>query len=75
MLANGRGLVASQADPEELATLIDRILKDPVLKSQLERKAGKLGKTMTWPQVAKSYVEIIEEILKPNFTRRAVKDV
>ncbi|MDN5331149.1 MAG: polysaccharide biosynthesis protein PslF [Tepidanaerobacteraceae bacterium] len=75
MLANGRGLVASQADPEELATLIDRILKDPILKSQLERKAGKLGKTMTWPQVAKSYVEIIEEILKPNFTRRAVKDV
>lgn len=75
VLGNGRGLVASQADSEELACLIDRILKDPALKSQLEKKAGKLGKTMTWPQVAKSYVEVIEGLLQSNLNRRAVKDV
>ncbi|TYP57805.1 glycosyltransferase family 4 protein [Thermosediminibacter litoriperuensis] len=75
MLANGRGLVASGADSAELARLIEMVLNDPLLKSQLEKKAAKLGKTMTWPLVAKSYVEIIEEILRPNYKRRAVKDV
>ncbi|MCG0275295.1 MAG: glycosyltransferase family 4 protein [Thermosediminibacteraceae bacterium] len=75
MLASGRGLVASDADPEELAQLIEKVLSDPVLKTQLEKKAAKLGKTMTWPQVAKSYLDIIEEILQPNYKRRAAKDV
>ncbi|ADL08434.1 glycosyltransferase family 4 protein [Thermosediminibacter oceani] len=75
MLANGRGLVASDADSGELARLIDMVLGDPLLKSQLEKKAANLGKSMTWPQVAKSYVEIIEEILQPNYRRSAVKDV
>jgi len=65
VLADGRGLIASNADSEELASLIDKILSDPQLKEQLEKNAGKLGKTMTWPQVGKKYVNIIKTILEP----------
>jgi len=63
VLADGRGLVASDAEPEELASLIDKILSNPQLKEQLEKKAGKLGKSMTWPQVGKRYVSILENIM------------
>jgi len=64
VLADGRGLIASDADPEELASLIDKILSNPKLKEQLEQKAAKLGRTMTWPQVGKKYVAIINNIMQ-----------
>ena len=64
VLAEGRGLVASDADPEELAQLIDKIFSNPKLKERLEQRAGKLGKTMSWPQVGKRYVDIIGNIMQ-----------
>jgi len=64
VLAKGRGLVASDADPKELASLIDKVLSNPKLKEQLEQKAAKLGKTMTWPQVGKRYLDIIGNIMQ-----------
>lgn len=70
VLADGRGLIANDADPEELAFLIDRILSNPQLKDQLEKKADKLGKTMTWPQVGKRYVNIIENIMQTEAERK-----
>lgn len=70
VLADGRGLIAKDADPEELASLIDMILSNPQLKEQLEKKADKLGKTMTWPQVGKRYVNIIETIMQTEAKRK-----
>lgn len=70
ILSEGRGLVASEANPEELADLIDRILSNPQLKAQLEKRAMKLGKTMLWPEVAKSYVRILQGILQVNAERK-----
>ncbi|MDD4569438.1 MAG: glycosyltransferase family 4 protein [Tepidanaerobacteraceae bacterium] len=70
VLSNGRGLVASKADPEELASLIDMVQSNPQLKEQLEKKADKLGKTMSWPQVGKRYVNIIENVLQANAERK-----
>jgi glycosyltransferase involved in cell wall biosynthesis len=70
VLGDGRGLVASQANPEEIAILIDRILSSPQLKAQLEKKASKLGKTMLWPEVAKNYVNILQSILQVNAERK-----
>jgi glycosyltransferase involved in cell wall biosynthesis len=61
LLANNRGLVASKADPNELAALIDSILSSPKLKSELEKNAQKLGAKMSWPNVAKNYIHIIEK--------------
>lgn len=70
VLAEGRGLVASESNPEEIAILIDRILSNPRLKALLEKKASKLGKTMQWPEVAKNYVNILQSILQVNAERR-----
>jgi len=70
VLADGRGLIAKDADPKELASLVDMILSNPQLKEQLEKKAGKLGKTMTWPQVGKRYVNIIENIMRAEAERK-----
>ncbi len=70
VLADGRALIAKDADPKELASLVDMILSNPQLKEQLEKKAGKLGKTMTWPQVGKRYVNIIENIMRAEAERK-----
>lgn len=70
ILADGRGLVASETNPEELAALIDRILSNPQLKAQLEKRTMKLGRTMLWPEVAKSYVRIMQGILQVNAERK-----
>lgn len=70
VLADGRGLIANDANPEELASLIDKILSDHQLKENLEEKASKLGKTMTWPQVGKRYVSIIENIMQTEAERK-----
>lgn len=70
VLSDGRGLIATDANPEELASLIDMILSNPKLKEQLEKKADKLGKTMTWPQVGKRYVNIIKNIMQTEAERK-----
>jgi len=70
VLDNERGLIAPEASPEELASLIDKVLSNPQLKEELERKANKLGKTMAWPQVGKKYVDILENILLTGVERK-----
>ncbi|MGI6424533.1 MAG: glycosyltransferase [Tepidanaerobacteraceae bacterium] len=70
VLDNERGLIASEASPGELASLIDKVLSNPQLKEELERKANKLGKTMAWPQVGKKYVDILENILLTGVERK-----
>ncbi len=67
MLSEGeRGLIAPDATPEALAELLDKILGNPQLKIQLERKAAQLGKALKWPNVAKQYAEVARAILKPS---------
>ncbi|MGB9838957.1 glycosyltransferase family 4 protein [Thermovenabulum sp.] len=75
MLKNDRGLVSSCADPNELALLMDKVLSDELLKAKLEKNAGKLGETMLWPNVAKNYIEIMEELLGVKLKRSAAEDV
>jgi len=70
VLSDGRGLIASQPDPKELASLIDMLISNPQLRTQLENKTAKLGNTMTWPQVGKQYVDIIESIFQTKVAER-----
>lgn len=44
-LSGGRGLLAAEADPEELAELMKKILTNPDLKQSLQDNALKLGKS------------------------------
>lgn len=73
ILADGRGLTASEPKPEELASLIDKILQDPKLQESLEKKAKALGETMTWPQVGQEYVNTIEDILHTRSARKVLQ--
>ncbi|MGB9792946.1 MAG: glycosyl transferase family 1, partial [Thermacetogeniaceae bacterium] len=67
MLSEGeRGMIAPDATPEALAQLLDKILGNPLLKVQLEKKAAQLGKILKWPYVAKQYAEVAKAILKPS---------
>lgn len=63
VLANGRGLIAEEADPHELAKLIRRVLSEPELKSSLMEKAYELGKDWNWPSIGKTYTELLYNIL------------
>ncbi|WP_061215316.1 glycosyltransferase family 4 protein [Syntrophomonas wolfei] len=62
-LSGGRGLLAAEADPEELAGLMKKILTNPVLKQSLQDNALKLGKSWSWPSVGQQYTQLFEQLL------------
>ncbi len=64
VLVQGRGMIARDTTPEALAELLDLLLKNPGLKQELENKAADLGRSLTWPSVAKLYHDIAEELLE-----------
>ncbi len=63
-LAEGRGLISRKADPTELAGLMENILQNPKLKSDLQDKAWKLGKNWTWPSVGRQYTDMFKSMLE-----------
>lgn len=62
-LSEGRGLVAQEANAAELSALMETILKNPALKLDLQKKAYKLGKHWTWPNVGQQYTEMFKSML------------
>lgn len=73
VLSGGRGLLAPNPDPDEMAVLIKNILADPGLKTDLQQKAWKLGRTWSWPCIGKYYQELFEQIRSSLFRREAKK--
>lgn len=64
VLKNGRGLLVSEADPDELARLIKMILGDKELKEKLQSNAYELGQKWLWPNIGKEYASFIRKILQ-----------
>jgi len=65
MLSQGqRGLVADDTTAEALAESLDRVLSEPDLKLQLEKRAAWLGAKVKWPYIAKQYANLAESVLK-----------
>ncbi|NLO22476.1 MAG: glycosyltransferase [Syntrophomonadaceae bacterium] len=62
-LSEGRGLVAKEADAEELAALMESILQNPALKLDLQKKAFRLGKHWTWSSVGQQYTKMFKSML------------
>jgi len=69
VLAGGRGLLAQEPNPEELAQLINRILDDNGIKASLQQLALELGREWSWPSVGRHYTELFEMILNDNYIR------
>ncbi len=63
-LAEGRGLIAREADPIILAELIEKILQNPALKLDLQSRAWNLGKNWTWPSVGGQYTDMFKSMLE-----------
>jgi glycosyltransferase involved in cell wall biosynthesis len=66
VLRDGRGLLAKEADPDELAALIKQILGNHKLKKELQRKASELGQTWTWPSIGSQYTSLFSKLLDDN---------
>lgn len=63
LLADGRGLLAKDADPASIAEKLEAVLSRPELKNSLEAKASEFGTTMTWSSIARRYMEVAKEVL------------
>jgi polysaccharide biosynthesis protein PslF len=62
ILADGRGILVDFKSPESIAKAVKRILKNPALQIDMESRALKYGKKMTWKNVAMCYSELIEKV-------------
>lgn len=67
VLADKRGLLARQAEPEELSHLIRSLLLDEALKSRLQSRSQELGKSWTWNNIGKQYKNLFQKVLNNNY--------
>jgi glycosyltransferase involved in cell wall biosynthesis len=62
LLAEGRGMLVSFGDTQEMADAVGRFLTDPGVRRDAEQRAFALGRTMTWPAVARRYRGIMSDM-------------
>ncbi len=63
-LAQDRGVIAKEKDPESYATAINTVLSNPNYKKLIERNAYAYSRRMTWQNVAISYGKLFNKVLK-----------
>ncbi|HEX3011114.1 MAG TPA: glycosyltransferase family 4 protein [Syntrophomonadaceae bacterium] len=73
-LSGGRGLLAKNPDPAEMALLIKAILSNSSLKAELQQKAGELGGSWSWPCIGKQYRDLFLQI-RSGSVRKEAKQV
>ena len=64
ILDQGRGLVARDTSPEALADLLDAVLGNPKLQADLEAKASRYGRLLSWSSVAGVYSQVAGEAVR-----------
>lgn len=57
LLADGRGIIVPFNDSSALASQLIDLLDNDVLRNSMRKKAYLFARKMTWPSVARSYVE------------------
>ncbi len=73
MLNDERGILVPFADSGALGQVLVELLNDDLARNRMRKKAYQYCRTMIWPQVAESYLEVISDCLKhrlktPKFT-------
>ena len=63
VLREDRGLLAQEAEPENIAVLLEQILASRELSQNLQNKAYALGKTWTWSNIGGQYTNFFTQIL------------
>jgi len=69
VLAGGRGLLAHEPNPNELSQLLNQILDDHQLKTNLQQRALELGMDWSWPSVGRQYTDLFRMILDDHYIR------
>ncbi len=60
LLAEERGILVPFADSEAVANGVNHFLSNPTLMTAMRKRAWKAGREMTWPVVARRYMESFE---------------
>ena len=63
MLADGRGVFVPFRNSDALAERVIDLLDDDAQRNDLRRKAYEFTRSMTWPKVARQYLDLIETAL------------
>jgi glycosyltransferase involved in cell wall biosynthesis len=64
LLANGVGMLVPFGDSEAFASRITELLDRPEVLEEMSRRAWSVGRSMTWPALARAYVAIFEEAVR-----------
>jgi len=75
VLAEGRGIIVPFRNSQAIADAVIDICKDPQRKLEMEKKAHKFGRLMTWYNVALQHLELFNEILDKRENKRSIKAV
>jgi glycosyltransferase involved in cell wall biosynthesis len=72
LLTDGLGFTVPQKDPTAMAAALRQVLTDPETERQARETARRVGATLLWPAVARSYLQLADELQAPG--RGAVDD-
>lgn len=61
LLANNRGKLFDFKDPEGLAKVLNDLFDNPEELKEIQKKAVKYGKTITWPKIGQKYCELAQQ--------------
>ena len=73
VLADGRGVIVPFRDSEAIAKAIIDLWEHPEKKKEIEERAYRFGRLMTWPNVAQRHLNLFRTVLinyQKNFTAR-----
>jgi glycosyltransferase involved in cell wall biosynthesis len=62
MLADGRGIIVPFKDPEAISTAVSSLLGDRRKLLAMEERAYRFSRVMTWPNVARTYLELFRYV-------------
>lgn len=60
LLATGCGLVVPHENPEAMAAALRRVLVDDAFRAELVECAQRVGPTMYWPEVGRSFGRVVD---------------
>ena len=64
VLDDGRGVLVPFRDARATGDAVTRILGDPGLKQQLERRSYEYGKDMAWPAIGRRVLALMRDVLE-----------
>jgi glycosyltransferase involved in cell wall biosynthesis len=62
LLSDERGLLFEFENHIELADLVNRLIENPDQRTTLQSNAFEYGKTITWPKIGKSYLDLFQVV-------------